>query len=80
MTTPPIGGNTMTASQGFGERMAGNGTVSSPQCHGCRNYHVGTLNCTAFPNGIPQDILLDRFDHKNPFPGDKGIRWMPKKG
>ena len=70
----------MTVSRGFGERMLGDGIITTPQCHGCQNYYVGTLNCAAFPNGIPQDILGNKFDHKNPFNGDNGIRWIPKKG
>ena len=68
----------MTISKGFGERMAGDGIVSSPQCHACKHYYVGTLNCEAFPDGIPQKILLDAVDHRKPIAGDHGIRFEPK--
>ena len=68
----------MAVSRGFGERMSGDGTVTSPQCHDCQNYYVGTLNCAAFPKGIPRDILSGKVDHKTPFDGDNGIRWIKK--
>lgn len=31
--------------------------------------------CTAFPGGIPDAIWWNRFDHRQPFLGDGGIRW-----
>lgn len=33
--------------------------------------------CTAFPAGIPDLILLDKFDHTKPYPGDHGVRFEP---
>lgn len=33
--------------------------------------------CRAFPGGIPLAILMDRFDHRLPYPGDGGITWTP---
>ncbi len=32
-----------------------------------------TPTCEAFPDGVPDEIWLDMFDHRNPFPGDNGI-------
>lgn len=31
--------------------------------------------CTAFPDGIPDEILFDGADHTVPWPGDRGIQF-----
>lgn len=31
--------------------------------------------CTAFPDGIPEEIYNNRYDHTQPYPGDAGIRF-----
>jgi len=36
--------------------------------------------CTAFPRGIPDDILTGKNLHKNPYPDDDGIRYENKEG
>lgn len=33
--------------------------------------------CTAFPEGIPDEILDNRFDHRRPLEGDHGIQFEP---
>jgi hypothetical protein len=33
-------------------------------------------SCAAFPDGIPEAILGDGFDHRDPYPGDGGIRYQ----
>ena len=48
------------------------------QCGRCKHYR-GNMTCDAFPEfgGIPQEIFALEFDHRQPFPGDNGIRWEP---
>lgn len=38
------------------------------------------LSCAAFPGGIPKEISQEGFDHREPFPGDNGIRYEPLPG
>lgn len=48
------------------------------QCVKCK--HLSSekpQTCKAFPDGIPRKILLGKHNHKNYFPGDRGIRFEP---
>ena len=36
------------------------------------------MRCTAFPDGIPKELMLQG-EHDMPFPGDHGIRYGPKE-
>lgn len=45
------------------------------QCRICK--YRRRIGCAAFPSGIPDLIALDVFDHRQPYPGDHGIRWEP---
>jgi hypothetical protein len=57
-----------------------------PSCATCALYRpaevglVGdeTATCSAFPDGIPAEILDGGFDHREPYPGDGGIRYRPR--
>lgn len=49
---------------------------SFDQCTRCK--HLTDYRCAAFPKGIPRDIAVDIHDHRQPYPGDNGIRWEPK--
>jgi hypothetical protein len=33
--------------------------------------------CAAFPNGIPDAIAEGDVEHREPYPGDRGIRFEP---
>jgi hypothetical protein len=47
------------------------------QCFRCLNLFniTNTLTCSAFPDGIPVDILTGMVDHTEPYKNDKGIRF-----
>lgn len=50
----------------------------SKQCISCKHY-MGAQMCEAFDD-IPLDIFEGIFDHRRPYPGDRGIRWEPAPG
>jgi hypothetical protein len=55
-------------------------SIAPPICSVCT--HLTTdlreAKCTAFPGGIPTEILLSKADHRKPFPGDGGVTFEPK--
>lgn len=55
----------------------------APKCLECVHlkknpYTVGSIPCTAFPKGIPDEILESRVSHTKPYPGDHGIQFKKK--
>ena len=56
-----------------------------PICASCQRYQPfdadhDTAFCEAFPDGIPDRILDGDFDHRQPFDGDHGIRYLAAPG
>jgi hypothetical protein len=54
--------------------------INEVQCADCRHFNREdfTANtCAAFPGGIPEEIITNEHDHREPYPGDNGIRFEP---
>lgn len=56
--------------------------ITPPMCLKCRHFKLlldeHWFKCTAFPMGIPNDIIYGRHDHRKKYQGDKGIRFELK--
>jgi len=52
--------------------------IAIPDCLYCQHSRLpGSKACDAFPDGIPDAILLGERTHRKPFPGDHGILFDP---
>lgn len=47
------------------------------QCANCKHLRRAELGyrCAAFPDGVPQIIIFNQFDHRLPHPDDNGVRY-----
>ena len=48
-------------------------------CWDCKYKHQRGIGCDAFPGGIPLPINSGAHDHREPYPGDNGIRFEPRE-
>ncbi len=55
-------------------------SVPAPLCVKCKHfegYETDELICTAFPRGIPEEIILGSVEHIKPIKGDNGFIFEP---
>lgn len=48
-------------------------------CLACKHLRSADT-CVAYPDGIPGKMLFEHFDHREPYPGDRGIRFEVAEG
>ncbi|MFH1569527.1 MAG: hypothetical protein ABIL09_16140 [Gemmatimonadota bacterium] len=54
--------------------------ICHPQCAGCRHFNPADYSgnyCAAYSDGagIPWPILRNEHDHREPYEGDRGVRF-----
>lgn len=45
-------------------------------CYSCTHVLCGEVECEAFPDGIPEEVLQCRNRHLEPIPGGHGLRYQ----
>lgn len=55
-------------------------SYARPICTACKRFDPDSFTCEAFPQGIPEEIFPEGFDHRQPFEGDNGIRFELAEG
>ena len=52
--------------------------IDEPICIKCKHLNIETFTCAAFPEEIPEEIIIGDNDHKKPLPGqDNNIVFEP---
>lgn len=46
-------------------------------CHRCAR-RKGVYTCEAFPDRIPNEILVGKFIHTKPYAGDRGLQFVKR--
>ena len=54
-------------------------TTGIAPCIDCKHFNMTEVNCTAFPDGIPLEIMSGENDHTDEVEGDNGIRYEPEE-
>jgi hypothetical protein len=67
----------MSRRRAFGERFMwqDDDKLRISPCLSCVHKDLDGATCTAFPAGIPEDILMSRHNHRTPYKGDQGITY-----
>ncbi len=55
-------------------------SILPSQCEACRHLRASGWQCDAFPTGIPVAMLTQGGDHRDPLPGDHGVRFEQRAG
>lgn len=55
------------------------GELGISQCVWCRHRYADGRSCKAYPQGIPEAIVKNRHDHREPFDRDGGVRFEPER-
>jgi hypothetical protein len=42
-------------------------------CFACKRFRKDTVTCEAFPDAIPDEIIMFAGDHRTPIDGDGGV-------
>lgn len=57
-------------------------TGPAPECLRCAHFNddpkATKMTCAAFPEGIPEDVYMNRTLHRTPLPGDRGLQFTPR--
>ena len=46
-------------------------------CGVCRRFDAALWTCDAYPEGVPNALILAGADHRLPLPGDSGLTFQP---
>lgn len=66
----------------FGKRMSSGDYTCLSQCITCKHAlptKVAPAKCKAYPAEIPFALNANQHDHRQPYPGDGGYRYEPKR-
>jgi len=53
-------------------------TGPAPMCMWCVRFRDDDGSCEAYPDGIPDEIIMNQWDHRKPKPGDHGLQFVSK--
>lgn len=53
-------------------------SIMAPICMWCAHFERDApgLHCSAYTDGIPDEIITSRVDHRKPYTGDNGVQFV----